>query len=518
MRNRATSVLLAAVCLAIGLSGCASGQKIPVVSVSEILGIGPIGMNNRYAGVVEAGESVSVNKDASLEIAEVAVQAGDAVSKGQVLFSYETEALGIEVERMQLEIEQMNNAITTKKSQITTLEKEQKTADSANKLQYTLQIQQLQLDIKETEYKVTAKQKEIDRSKTRMADANVLSPVAGHVKEINANGETNPQTGEPKPFIVITQEGDFRVRGIVNEQNAGDFSVDMPVIIRSRTDESVLWQGVVSAVDWENPVQSSSAMMYGQVDEMTSSSKYPFYVKLQSDEGLMLGQHVYIEPDNGQMNAGEEGAGFYLPSYFICNLDTEEPYVWAADSRDKLEKRVVTLGNYNIESDSYEIMEGLALEDCIAYPDASCKAGAPVRYPGEEVPEEEEGESGEEGENFTGEEENGFIDGGEGFNGIILPDDGAITSDGEDFGGEGGLFTMPAEEVPNEDNSGSFEGGSGSFEGGSGSFGSGSSGSFGGGNSGSIGSSGGSVLPGFTLPAGTPDPGIAVVQGTEAVG
>ena len=59
MRNRATSVLLAVVCLAICLSACASGPRIPVVSVSEILGIGPIGMYNRYAGVIEAGETVS---------------------------------------------------------------------------------------------------------------------------------------------------------------------------------------------------------------------------------------------------------------------------------------------------------------------------------------------------------------------------------------------------------------------------------------------------------------------------
>ena len=350
MRNRATSVLLAVVCLAICLSACASGPRIPVVSVSEILGIGPIGMYNRYAGVIEAGETVSVNKDASLEVAEVAVQAGDAVTKGQVLFSYETAALGIDVERMRLEIEQMNNAISTKKSQITTLEKEQKTADSADKLQYTLQIQQLQLDIKESEFNVTAKQKEIDRAKTRMSNANVLSPVAGHVKEVNANGETNPQTGEPLPFITITQEGDFRVRGTVNEQNAAEFTVDMPVIIRSRTDETVMWRGTVSAVDWENPIQSSNMMMGGPTDEMTTSSKYPFYVRLESDLGLMLGQHVYIEADNGQMNADEEGNGFYLPSYFINDLDTEQPFVWAADSRDKLEKRSVVLGNYNIDA------------------------------------------------------------------------------------------------------------------------------------------------------------------------
>ena len=113
MRNRATKVLLAVVCLAICLSGCAkSGPKVPVVSVSDILGIGSVGMINRYAGIVEAGETVKVNKDANLQIAEIAVEAGDAVSKGQVLFSYETESLSIEVERMQLEIEQMNNTIT----------------------------------------------------------------------------------------------------------------------------------------------------------------------------------------------------------------------------------------------------------------------------------------------------------------------------------------------------------------------------------------------------------------------
>ena len=499
MRNRATSVLLAVVCLAICLSACASGPKIPVVSVSEILGIGPIGMNNRYAGVIEAGETVSVNKDASLEVAEITVQPGDAVSKGQVLFSYETEALGIEVERMQLEIEQMNNSITTKKSQITTLEKEQKTADSANKLQYTLQIQQLQLDIKETEYKVTAKQKEIDRAKTRMADANVLSPVAGHIKEVNANGETNPQTGEPKPFITITQEGDFRVRGTVNEQNAGEFTIDMPVIIRSRTDDSVMWRGTVSMVDWENPIQTNS-MMYGPVDEMTSSSKYPFYVRLQSDVGLMLGQHVYIEPDNGQMNADEGGSGFYLPSYFICDLDTDQPFVWAADSRDKLEKRAVTLGNYNIDADSYEIMEGLTLDDYIAYPDASCKAGAAVRYPGEEEPEDAENGEGEAVEDYLGEEGAILPDGeSEDFGNYVLPGDEVITADGEYEANEG-LITLPAEEVPSEGNTGKIEGSDGKIDGGAGSF------------------SGSSQIPGFTLPAGTPDPGIAVIQGTEAAG
>ena len=471
MRNRATKVLLAVVCLAICLSGCAkSGPKVPVVSVSDILGIGSVGMINRYAGIVEAGETVKVNKDANLELAEIAVEPGDAVSKGQVLFSYQTDALSLEVERMQLEIEQMNNTITTQKSQITTLEKDEKAADASNKLQYTLQIQQIQLDIKETEFKITSKQKEIDQAKATLSNANVLSPVTGHIKEVNANGETNPQTGEPLPFISITQEGDFRVRGTVNEMNASNFAPDMPVVIRSRTDDSVMWTGTVASVDWENPVQNNSTMMMygGAQDEMTTSSKYPFYVKLNFDDGLMLGQHVYIEPEQGQMTGQEEGDGFYLPSYYINDLNDAdtEPWVWAVNSKDKLEKRTLVLGNYNMDSDSYEIMEGLSLDDYIAYPDENCREGAPVRYPGEpDDSEQDETENPEEG--FEEGYEEG-IEGEEGFE--VSPD----------FEGDG-TSDLPADEIYG---GAIVEGDDGTEAGG----------------------------------AGRTDPGVAAVQGTEAVG
>ncbi len=444
MRNRATKVLLAVLCLAICLSGCAkTGPKVQVISVSELLGIGPIGMINRYAGIVEAGETVKVNKDNNLEVTEIAVEVGDAVSKGQVLFSYETQALSIEVERMQLEIEQMNNTITTQKSQITTLEKEQKSADQANKLQYTLQIKQIKHDYNKKEIKISAKQKEIAQAKNKQADAIVLSPVAGHIMEINANGETNPQTGEPMPFMTITQEGDFRVRGTVNELNAGTFAPDMPVVVRSRTDESVMWSGTVISVDWENPIQGNNMMMMygGAQDEMTTSSKYPFYIRLNSDEGLMLGQHVYIEPEQGQMTGEEGESGFYLPSYYINDLDSD-PWVWAADSKNKLEKRPLTLGNYNMDSDSYEIMDGLSLEDFIAYPDESCRVGAPVRYPGEldeseaENPEgEEDFENFEGGEGFAGEESFDGADVFEGDEGFGFSDVEPDASGAEGYGG-----------------------------------------------------------------------------------
>ena len=47
--------------------------------------------------------------------------------------------------------------------------------------------------------------------------------------------------------------------------------------------------------------------------------------------------------------------------------------------RNKLEKRAVTLGEYNMMNDTYEILEGLTEEDYLAFPDYElCYEGAPT--------------------------------------------------------------------------------------------------------------------------------------------
>lgn len=90
-------------------------------------------------------------------------------------------------------------------------------------------------------------------------------------------------------------------------------------------------------------------------------------------EGLLMGQHVYIEPDYGQEDTQDESL-INLPSYFINDAEGK-PWVWAQNSKGKLEKRSVTLGEYNTETDTYPVTDGLTAEDYIAYPDDSLKAG-----------------------------------------------------------------------------------------------------------------------------------------------
>ena len=162
--------------------------------------------------------------------------------------------------------------------------------------------------------------------------------------------------------------------------------------ILSRTNPEQFWLGTVSLVDYENPVQGNDNNMYyygSSTDEMTSSSKYPFYVELEDTTGLILGQHVYLELAVEET----ETTGPSVSSAFICYAEDGSNYVWA-ENRGKLEKRTVTVGEYNPMTDTFEITDGLTEEDFIAFPDPElCVEGASTTH--ENVVEEAaEGEVG----------------------------------------------------------------------------------------------------------------------------
>lgn len=128
----------------------------------------------------------------------------------------------------------------------------------------------------------------------------------------------------------------------------------------------------MTAVDLENPNSNQNNDYYSSDSSGENSSSYPFYVDLDSVEGLMLGQHVYIEMDYGQTETKE---GIWLEQYYI-EMEEEEPFVWAANDRDRIEKRKVTLGEYDEDLMKYEVVDGLTKDDYIAFPDVTVEEGA----------------------------------------------------------------------------------------------------------------------------------------------
>ena len=362
-------------CLALSLASCGSKENaVYVQSVKELSDMGGIAPGDRFPGMVVSENVTEVHKDGDKAIAEVHVKEGQDVTEGQELFTYDMDQLQLSLDKLKLEQEQLKATIDNYKAQIERLQKDEAKATGSAKLQYTIQIQSMQIDLKEAELNLEAKDKEVARTEEMLTNVTVVSPVTGRITGINENGYDN--YGNPLAYITIQQAGSFRIKATLGELQRGGIMEGSRMKIVSRTDENQVWYGTVTLVDYESPSQGNDNDYYygGMMDSMTSSSKYPFYVELDSTEGLLLGQHVYLEVDAGE----ETAAGLSVSSAFICYDEEGNTYVWA-EKNGKLEKRAVVTGEYNWMNDTQEILEGLTEEDYIAFPDEElCVEGAPT--------------------------------------------------------------------------------------------------------------------------------------------
>lgn len=377
MKMKKWLTLVLALCMVLPMVGCGGPDTaVYVQSVATLAGMGGIAPGDRFMGLVVSENVTEIKKDSEKTVKELLVKEGDDVDEGQALFSYDTDELQLSLDKQRLEQEQLESSIENFKKQIETLEKSLNTVGGSTKLQYTIEIQSTQVDLKEAEIKLKTKESEVKKSEDLLANATVVSPVKGRIQDISESGTDN--YGNTLPYITIQQVGSYRIKGTLGELQRGGLIEGDRVKIISRTNEEQTWAGTVTLVDYENPTQGNdSDRYYGMSsDEMTSSSKYPFYVQLDSTDGLILGQHIYMELET------EEGdvSGVSVSSAFFCFEEDGSAYVWA-EKRNKLEKRAVTLGEYDPMTDTYQVLEGLTEEDYIAFPDSElCREGVSTTH------------------------------------------------------------------------------------------------------------------------------------------
>lgn len=321
-----------------------SGGSQEGVYVQSIASMQGNVLADRYAGVVESQQTADFKAAAGREIDEILVIPGQNVSEGMPLFRYSIRDAENKVASAELEIENYNNQISI-------------LASSGNSADIQLQIRQLQ-------YQIQVQQQEIAGYEQEINNAEVKSTIDGVVKSVNETGIG--ADGMEAPIVVVAETGDFRIKGKISEQTIGSFYPGMSVFVRSRVHENQVWHGEISSVDSE---PESNNNEYWGAGEM--SSKYPFYVTLEKTDGLMLGQHVFIEPDFGQ---GEKKEGIWLDMSFVAYEEDGTPFVWCGTS-GKMKKQKVTLGEMSEESWQVQILEGLNEKDLIAFPDESITEG-----------------------------------------------------------------------------------------------------------------------------------------------
>ena len=357
-------------------SGSSSSNSVYIQSVNDVNAAG-ISSVNRYSGVIETQKTDKVEFDTSKTFKEIYVNEGDRVAKGDALFSYDTESIELQIQQAQLSIEKLNTTVANDNDQITQLQKDMASASSADKPSYSAQIQELQAEIAQTQYDIKTKQAEIDKLNNSISSATVTAKMDGTVESIAdldaliAGNSTDTSGNQSNVYITILADGDLRVKGKASEQNVQSLYQDMTVIVRSRVDQSITWTGTISSIDTQSSSDDNNNY-YSTSGERASN--YAFYVNLDNIDGLMLGQHVTIEPDYGQTTVKD---GIWLSSGWITQNDDGTAYVWAAKSEGaKLEKRTVELGEYDSNLDEYQITSGLETSDYLAWPDVDCVAGA----------------------------------------------------------------------------------------------------------------------------------------------
>lgn len=352
--------------------------KVYVASLSEVMGYGSVGVSERFTGVVESQKAVVINADTSKTIKTCFVKEGDQITAGTQLFEYDTDEINNSIEETQLEIDKLNIEITSARQQITQLETEKAAAPSEEQLNYTMQIQSLTSDITSNQYDVKTKQTELDKLKASLSNSIVSSSVDGIIKSIGDvnSGDDMDITGSSSTesgYISILPLGNYQIKGIVGEMGMSELSEGTAVIVTPRTDSSKTVKGTVSSIDYNNPV-SNNTSDYDFDSEGSSgetASKWYFYVTFENTENLILGQHVFIEPDYGQDEVKE---GMWLSEFYLTSDDDGSYYVWK-EKDGKITKQYVELGEYDNDMMSYQILKGLSESDYIAYPSNTIKEG-----------------------------------------------------------------------------------------------------------------------------------------------
>ena len=370
-----TIVFVLLMALILSVCGCAAeGTGVAVQRADQLMLAGKAG--ERYAGVVVSEDVVEITRDSSKRIEELCVAVGQEVKAGDKLFSYDSDELELALEKAQLEVEKTQNEQVTYTEQLESLEKKlSKTKNESDKVRLTLEINTLKTTMMENDYNLKSKDKEISNLQEMLSNIDILSPVDGTIRKVDEDGQTGS-------YITIQQSGAYRVQGMLNEMSmSGGIMVGSRVQVFSRVSDDT-WFGTVTNIMTEEASQNNGDMWnnYGMMDTMTLSSSYVFDVELDNVDGLLLGQHVYIELyiEEAPME------GLWIPESFITDMVMDEETfemtgtVWA-ENNGRLESRTVTLGMYDYMTGCYEITSGITAEDYLADPgNPGCEAGAQV--------------------------------------------------------------------------------------------------------------------------------------------
>lgn len=298
-----------------------SEDAVYVDQLSAITGYGSgNGFIERFGGEVKAQETVKIKLESERKVKECFVKTGERIKTGQKLFRYDTQEDEDKLAQAQIDIERAQDSIEVSKKTIQQLEKERAKAGQEDQLIYTTDILSQENSIKKDEYEVKSKQLEITNLQERIKNSVVTSDLDGTIQKISDPDNPGDSMDSGSDYITILADGNYRVKGKANEQNFSMISEGMEMLIHSRLEDGKTWKGTISEII------TSGQATEEDTDNSSESSNYAFYVELENSDGLLLGQHVYLEQDVGQEQRRD---GLWLEDIYLVQ-EEDQAFVWKA--------------------------------------------------------------------------------------------------------------------------------------------------------------------------------------------
>ncbi|PGM53357.1 efflux transporter periplasmic adaptor subunit [Bacillus cereus] len=359
--NKVIIVGVVTIGIGVGAYMTFAGSSEPVMTykISEVLEK-QIENQQKFAGEVIPNGMETISFDPTKGTYELAVQKGDEVKKGQLLFKYNdpTVKQSVTEAEMQKKIAQKEVILQQKQIDVAKqkLQKDKNAGLPAEAVKASeIEVQELESQLEMKKFEVEKADEMIKVAKEKLNTLSVTSPADGVIDDIvTTSNEKNDMSG-----ITIRHAGPFKVKGQLSEYELANVKVGQEITVSSKTVAGKTWTGKVTEIG-STPLKS--------MDENKTVSNYPFTVTLDNSEGLQNGFHVYVTNKSGG------ATGTIVPKSSILKKGDKTVVYVVKDGKAK-EQAVKVEFETNSEAKVSGVKKG---EQIIANPPVDLKDGMEV--------------------------------------------------------------------------------------------------------------------------------------------
>ena len=354
-----------------------------VLVIGIAVGVVLLNQNSRRAYVAESAQQ-KIMLSSEKKVSDVFVAKGDKLKKGDKLFQYDTRLLELSLEEKQLTVTINETTLSNEKQKLETYQNivpvavqptqeiqeatlpegateaqaEEPEVQESTEKTYTAQekadlIAEQEIAVSRAQTALDSAKAELTQAQTELDEAVVTAKLDGVVSEIQ-----DPEKADyTAPFCVIVGNTGVTVKGYVGEFDYKNMHVGDSLMIQSFISGAMTDGEVMSVSDYPVDTQMN-------IEGNQNTSYYEFTAFVTQSTGFDIGEDVQIMKTVSD-DERETNDVIVLSKAYV-RTDSKGSYV-LKDVDGKLKRQDVT-AKKGPDSESIQILDGLTMDDMIAFP------------------------------------------------------------------------------------------------------------------------------------------------------